>query len=74
MASKQQSEQQLITLRQAAELCGVGKRSFWRYSNSGRAPRPVRLTARCVRWRRAEIESWIERGCPDLRTVPNNKH
>jgi len=57
---------ELLTAAEAAEMAGVGKRSWWRYSSSGKAPAPVRI-GRSVRWRRAELADWIARGCPRLR-------
>jgi len=53
----------LVTGQQAAQLCGVGERSSWRWSRSGRAPAPVRIGG-SVRYRRTEIEAWISNGCP----------
>jgi excisionase family DNA binding protein len=57
---------ELLTVEQAAEMAGVGKRSWWRFSSSGKAPAPVRI-GRSVRWRRAEIAEWIAAGCPRVR-------
>ena len=57
---------ELLTAAEAAEMAGVGKRSWWRFSSSGKAPAPVRI-GRSVRWRRAEIADWIAAGCPRVR-------
>jgi excisionase family DNA binding protein len=57
---------ELLTVEQAAAMAGVGKRSWWRFSSSGKAPAPVRI-GRSVRWRRAEIAEWIAAGCPRVR-------
>jgi len=54
---------ELLTAQQASSLISVGKRTWWRYVSSGKAPRPIRL-AGAVRWRRAELMEWIEAGCP----------
>jgi predicted DNA-binding transcriptional regulator AlpA len=32
---------------------------------AGRLPAPIRLSRKSVRWRTAEIDRWIELGCPD---------
>ena len=34
-----------------------------RLADGGRMPRPVRLGG-LVRWRRAELQAWIDAGCP----------
>jgi predicted DNA-binding transcriptional regulator AlpA len=57
---------ELLSAAEAAEMAGVGKRSWWRYSTSGKAPAPVRIGG-SVRWRRAEIAEWIAAGCPRVR-------
>ena len=62
---------ELLTVKQAAVLCGIGKRTLERYSCSGRAPRPVKIVGN-VRYRRAELLAWIEAGCPAI-DVPNPK-
>lgn len=55
--------QELLTASQVASLIGVGKRSWWRYVAAGRAPKPVQIGG-SVRWRLAELNAWIEAGCP----------
>jgi excisionase family DNA binding protein len=57
---------ELLTAAEAAEVAGLGKRTWWRYVGSGRAPQPVRFGA-AVRWRRSELAAWIEAGCPRVR-------
>lgn len=54
---------ELLTAREVARMIGAGERSVWRWSQSGRMPRPVRIGA-AVRFRRADIEQWIAAGCP----------
>lgn len=57
---------ELLSAAEAARLVGVGKRSWWRYASSGRAPEPIRF-AGVVKWRRADISTWIAAGCPPCR-------
>lgn len=57
---------ELLTATEAAEMTGVGKRSWWRYVSSGKAPAPVRLGG-VVRWRKSELAEWIAAGCPRVR-------
>jgi predicted DNA-binding transcriptional regulator AlpA len=58
---------ELLSASDAARLSGVGKRSWWRYVTAGKAPQPVRIGG-AVRWRRAELVSWIAAGCPAVRS------
>ena len=55
---------ELLTTSEAARILNIGTRTLWRWSHSGRAPRPVVLSARCVRFKRAELLAWLEAGCP----------
>jgi len=58
---------ELLTTGQAAQLCGVGERTLWRWSRSGVAPRPIKLglgPRAAVRFRRAELMQWIAARCP----------
>lgn len=59
---------ELLTVEQLAALLAIGKRTLWRYARSGRAPAPIKIGA-VVRWRRAEVMTWIEAGCPRTRTI-----
>ena len=54
----------LLDCRQAAALLHVSRAAFWKLHSQGRVPLPIRLSARIVRWRRAELESWVAEGCP----------
>lgn len=58
---------ELLTEKQAAQLCGIGTRTLWRWSRSGIAPRPVKIgrgKRPAVRYRRVELVQWIADGCP----------
>jgi predicted DNA-binding transcriptional regulator AlpA len=48
-----------------AELLGISVRSVWRLHSAHRIPQPIRL-AGSVRWRVAEIQAWVDAGCPQL--------
>ena len=57
---------ELLTSREAAQLSGVGERTYWGWSRSGLAPAPVYIghgTRPACRHRRSEILAWIEAGC-----------
>jgi predicted DNA-binding transcriptional regulator AlpA len=48
-------------------LGGINERTVRRAQHAGKLPRPVQVTARCIRWRRDELVAWIAAGCPDRR-------
>jgi len=54
---------ELLTAQQAGAMLGVSTRHLRRMADAGNAPRPVRIGG-AVRWRRAELTSWIDAGCP----------
>lgn len=57
------TEQLALTARQAAKLLGISTRHLWALNSSGRLPAPIRL-GRSVRWRRDELQAWLDANCP----------
>lgn len=58
---------ELLTVKQAAALCGCGERTWWRWTRSGLAPRPVQIghgRRPACRWPKQNLLDWISRGCP----------
>lgn len=55
----------LLRVDEVAQLLGLSERSVWRMQSAGRLPSGVRL-AGSIRWRRAEIEAWVDAGCPAI--------
>lgn len=49
-----------------ATLCGVSARTIRRWADTGLLPPPVRVPG-VRRWRRADIEAWVEQRCPTRR-------
>lgn len=53
----------LLTVKEVAEMLGLSERTVYRLADGGNMPRPVKIGA-AVRWRRNELDMWIEKGCP----------
>lgn len=54
----------LVSAQDAAGLLGISQRAFYSLLSSGRiGPLPIHLGRRTL-WRRNELESWIQAGCP----------
>ncbi|MHB1424532.1 MAG: helix-turn-helix transcriptional regulator [Gemmataceae bacterium] len=53
----------LLDVKAVAQLLNCSKRHIFRLSKAGKMPPPVPV-GHLVRWRRAEIEAWLEAGCP----------
>jgi predicted DNA-binding transcriptional regulator AlpA len=55
------SRQELMTLGELlAELGGVSRNTFYRWRQLGRAPRAIRLPNGQLRFRRSDVQKWID--------------
>lgn len=50
----------LISERGAAGYLGVDRRTLQRLRQHGGGPLYVRLSARCIRYRRCDLDAWVE--------------
>lgn len=60
--------QPLMTATDVAEYLNVGERTVWRMCSKARAganvfPLPVRISPQAVRWRREDIDKFIQKSC-----------
>ena len=55
---------ELLTLPQAAQLCGVSQRTLWGWATDGTAPPALKIGKGTVRYSRRAYEAWIAAGCP----------
>lgn len=64
----------LLTAKQLALLLNFSTRTIWRKLSAREIPEPVEI-GNIVRWRRAEVEAWIEGGCdpPDQRSTKKGR-
>lgn len=60
-------ENELLDVKQVAEVSNCSQRTIFRLSADGRMPKPIKLGA-LVRWNRTEIETWIAGGCKPIET------
>jgi excisionase family DNA binding protein len=56
----------LLDVQGVAALLQCAPRTVYRLSDAGRLPKPVKLGA-LVRWRRDELQQWLDAGCPAVR-------
>ena len=49
-----------LRLPQVLALYPVSRSTFWQMVADGRAPKPVRLSARCIAWRIEDIRALCE--------------
>ncbi len=50
----------LITEKPAGEFCHLTDRAMQKYRQTGDGPRFVRISSRCIRYRRIDLRAWIE--------------
>ena len=56
-------EPELVDVRGVSAMLACSQRTVWRLSDGGKMPLPIRI-GKLVRWRRKDLEEWIQRGCP----------
>ncbi len=65
--------QELLTAEGVADICKLGLRTLWRLHGLGALPAPIDMSTtgegrKLLRWRRSDIDLWVELGCPE-RTI-----
>ena len=57
----------LLSVQQRAAMLSVSKRTVWRMLSAGELIEPIRVRG-STRWRHAEVQEWIDAGCPTVTT------
>ena len=50
----------LLTVREVAEIVGIGVPTVWKWVAARTFPAPIRLSSRATRWRNDEVMGWVE--------------
>ncbi len=50
----------LMSVEELAEYLGENRRTIYRYIQSGDCPRYIRLTAKNIKFDRADVDAWLE--------------
>lgn len=50
----------LLRLTEVMKITGIARATIYKKINEGSFPKPLKISATCVRWRSDEIEQWIE--------------
>ncbi len=58
------AERLAVGAKTAAAMFGVGERTWWRWDDSGKTPRPFALGGRKL-WRVSDLRLWATLGFPD---------
>lgn len=62
----------LVDVQSVASMLGCSSRHVYRLSDAGKMPAPLRLGS-LVRWRKSEVDTWIEGGCRAVRIATNKR-
>ena len=54
----------MLRVEDVAAMLAISTRQVFRLADSGKMPRPLKLGG-AVRWRKGDLETWIEKGCPN---------
>ena len=57
----------LMTVFEVAKVLRISTRSIWRLVTSSKLVEPIRIGG-SIRWRRADLQDWISRGCPPVQS------
>jgi len=57
---KHHSDDRLLKVSELAKFLGVAPSTIYRWLDSGKLPQPFDLGDAAVRWRKSEIEDWLE--------------
>lgn len=50
----------LMSVEELAEYLGENKRTIYRYIQTGDCPRYIRLTAKNIKFDKADVDAWLE--------------
>lgn len=50
----------LLTAQEVARRLSIGVRTLWRLVAQGSLPQPIRFSRKLVRWKAADIDSYIQ--------------
>ena len=56
-----QGGEKLIRLPELLRTIGVSRATAYRYMDTGRLPKPVKLSSRCSAWKASIINDWLAR-------------
>jgi prophage regulatory protein len=58
--SQQIDSSSILRLKAVRALTGLSRSTLWRLWRRGEFPQPLKLTARLIGWRAAEVQRWLD--------------
>ena len=62
--AEQNIEPLLVGAKQAAAMCGISLRLWWRQSSMGLIPKPLKIGRKTL-WRVSDLKLWVELELPN---------
>jgi excisionase family DNA binding protein len=66
VSQRRDAADQLLSVKDVAEHCGVSTSTIYRMVRDGLFPPPERFGRRLRRWSVRRFNGWVEAGCPGL--------
>jgi len=60
-------ENRLVDVKVVSQLSGLGQSTIHAWVKKEKFPKPIRLSATCVRWKQSDIHEWIKTQASQLR-------
>lgn len=61
----------LLSTCEVADLLGVRRETVSRWHNHGDFPKPLRISPTVLRWRRADVDAWLDRQYDQPASAPS---
>ena len=52
--------ERLLKVSEVQARLGISRPTIYNWMETGRLPRPIKFSAKCVRWPESVIDAWIE--------------
>ena len=69
----QTQTEKLMTAQSVGEILSLSKRQIFRMKSAGLICDCIKVGQGAIRWRKSDIQKWIELGCPDRKTFEGIK-
>ena len=50
---------ELLTRQQVEKILGIRRSTIYKLMRQGKLPTPITISRGCVRWKKSELEDWI---------------
>ena len=57
----------LLSAQAVGVMLSLSKRAVFRMRSTGKICKPLKVGQGAIRWRRSDLERWIELGCPTMK-------